>query len=89
MASSRNGTLYIGMTDDLVRRVYEHKNDFVKCFTKKYGVHLLVYYEACDNKESALVREKQLKKWKRLWKLRLIEKSNPRWRDIYEDLLSR
>jgi putative endonuclease len=82
------GTLYICVTNDPIRRVYEHKNDFVEGFTRKYGVHTLVHYETCDSKEGALIREKQLKKWNRAWKIRLIEKSNPRWRDIYEELLS-
>jgi putative endonuclease len=88
MASRRNGTLYIGETDDLMRRVYEHKNDLVQGFTKRYGVHKLVYYEVCDGQEGALRREKQLKKWNTAWKLRLIEEVNPGWKDIYEDLRS-
>jgi len=88
MASGRNGTLYIGVTNDLIRRVFEHKNDFVEGFTRKYGVHALVYYETCDSREGALIREKQLKKWNRAWKIRLIEESNPGWKDIYDDLLS-
>ncbi len=88
MASGRNGTLYIGETDDLMRRVYEHKNDLVHGFTERYGVHTLVHYEVCDGKEGALRREKQLKKWNRAWKLRLIEEGNPGWNDVYEDLLS-
>ena len=88
LASQRNGTLYTGVTNDLIRRVYEHKNDFVKGFTKKYGVHTLVYYEQCDSFDSALQREKQIKEWKRRWKLELIEKENPNWNDLYEKLLS-
>ncbi|OGN89678.1 MAG: hypothetical protein A2158_04405 [Chloroflexi bacterium RBG_13_46_14] len=88
MASCRNGTLYIGTTSDLMRRIYEHKNDFVEGFTRKYGTHMLVYYETFDSKEGALIREKQLKKWNRAWKIRLIEEVNPRWGDIYNDLLS-
>jgi putative endonuclease len=87
MASSRNGTLYIGFTEDLLKRVYEHKNDLADGFTKRHGVHMLVYYEACEGREGALWREKQLKKWNRRWKLELVERANPRWRDIYEDLL--
>ena len=87
MASGRNGTLYIGATSDLLRRVYEHKNDFVRGFTKRHGVHTLVYYETCDSKEGALWREKQLKKWNRAWKLALVERGNPRWNDLYDDLL--
>jgi len=87
MASKRNGTLYIGTASDLMQRVYQHKNDIADGFTKRYQIHTLVYYEACDDKQAALYREKQLKKWNREWKLRLIEENNPRWRDLYEDLL--
>ena len=87
LASKRNGTLYIGVTSDLIKRVYEHKNDFVDGFTKKYKVHSLVYYEQCDDIESAISEEKRLKRWNRKWKLELIEKENPRWKDLYEDLL--
>ncbi len=83
LASKRNGTLYIGVTNDLVRRVYEHKSDFVEGFTKKYQVHDLVYFEQTDDVEAAIAREKQLKKWNRAWKLELIEKSNGDWRDLY------
>ena len=87
MSSKKNGTLYIGVTDNMVRRVYEHKNNIVEGFTKRYNVHLLVYYEIHNNPESAIEREKLLKKWNRQWKLRLIEESNPTWSDLYEDLL--
>ncbi len=87
MASKRNGTLYIGVTNDIVKRVYEHKNNLIDGFTSKYSVHNLVYYEQFDNIESAIRREKQLKKWNRKWKLELIEKVNPSWKDLYEDLL--
>jgi putative endonuclease len=87
LASKRNGTLYIGVTNDLIRRVYEHKNDLVEGFTQKYGVHTLVYYEMFDDIENAILREKRLKKWNRKWKLELIEKDNPNWRDLYPDLL--
>ncbi len=87
MASQRNGTLYIGITNDLIKRVYEHRNNLVDGFTKKYKVHSLVYYEQCGDIESAIIREKRLKKWNRKWKLELIEKENPQWRDLYEDLL--
>jgi len=86
MASKRIGTLYIEVTNDLIKRVYEHKNNFVDSFTKKYGVHSLVYFEQCDDIESAIFREKQLKKWNRKWKLELIEKGNPQWKDLYEEL---
>ncbi len=87
MASKRNGTLYIGVTNDLIRRVYEHKNNLVKGFTNKYRVHKLVYWEQSENIESALQREKQLKIWKRQWKLALIEEHNANWQDLYEQLL--
>ena len=85
LASKRNGTLYIGVTNDLIRRVYEHKNNLVDGFTKKYNVHSLVYYDQCDDIESAIIQEKRLKKWNRKWKLELIERENPQWRDLYED----
>ncbi len=87
MASKRNGTLYIGVTSNLPKRAWEHKNDLVEGFTKKYGVHRLVYYEMHESMESALHREKQLKKWNRAWKLDLIEKQNPDWRDLWEGIL--
>lgn len=86
LASRRNGTLYVGVTSDLKGRVWEHKNDLVEGFTSKYGVHMLVYYEVAGDIRSAITREKQLKKWNRGWKLRLIESFNPTWRDLYEDL---
>jgi putative endonuclease len=87
LASKRNGTLYIGVTSDLIKRVYEHKNDFVDGFTKKHRVHSLVYYKSCDDIELAISEEKRLKRWNRKWKLELIENENPRWKDLYEDLL--
>ncbi len=87
LASERNGTLYTGVTSDLIKRVYEHKNDLVEGFTKKYGVHRLVYFEQCEDMASAISREKQIKKWNRNWKLRLIEECNPEWRDLYDGLL--
>ena len=87
LASRRNGTLYTGVTNNLVRRVFEHRNDFVKGFTEKYGVHLLVYYESCESVESAIRREKQLKAWRRKWKLRLIEETNLEWRDLYSEIV--
>ncbi|MBI5299923.1 MAG: GIY-YIG nuclease family protein [Deltaproteobacteria bacterium] len=86
MASQRNGTLYIGVTSDIVRRVYEHKNNLIKGFTEKYKVHRLVYVEETDDVSVAITREKQLKKWKRSWKLRLIESMNPEWRDLHNEL---
>ena len=87
LASKRNGTLYIGVTANLIKRVYEHKNHLVDGFTKKYNVHNLVYYETTEDISSAMRREKQIKKWKRKWKIELIEKKNPNWRDLYFDLL--
>jgi putative endonuclease len=87
LASQRNGTLYIGVTSDLVQRVWQHKNDVVEGFTKKYGVHRLVYYELHDDMENAIIREKRLKKWNRAWKLRLIEETNVDWKDLYESIL--
>ena len=86
LASRRNGTLYIGVTNNLIRRVYEHKHDLVPGFTAKYAVHKLVYYESTENIESAIVREKQMKKWKRNWKIELIESKNPDWNDLYNSL---
>jgi putative endonuclease len=86
LASKRNGTLYIGVTSDLVKRVWQHKNDVVEGFTKKYGVHMLVYYEMHADMTEAIRREKQLKKWNRAWKIELIEKENPQWRDLWLDL---
>ena len=87
LSSKRNGTLYIGVTSDLPKRVWEHKNDWAEGFTKRYRVHHLVYYELHENMESAISREKQIKKWKRIWKLELIEKQNPDWRDLWEEIL--
>ncbi|MDO8716021.1 MAG: GIY-YIG nuclease family protein [Dehalococcoidales bacterium] len=88
LASKRNGTLYCGVTNDLIRRVYEHKNDMVDGFTKRYNVHSLVWYEECNSVESALEREKDIKRWNRCWKLELIEKTNPSWDDLYEKLVN-
>ena len=87
LANKRNGTLYVGVTNNLIRRIYEHKNNLIKGFTKKYRVHTLVYFEQYDDVEIALQREKQLKWWKRRWKLELIERDNPRWEDLYQELL--
>jgi putative endonuclease len=86
LASKRHGTLYIGVTYNLIRRVYEHKNDLIAGFTKKYAVHMLVYYEQCASIESAIIREKQLKAWHRQWKIRLIEEVNPDWQDLYNTI---
>lgn len=82
LASQRNGTLYIGMTNDLMRRVSEHKTGAVEGFTKRYNVHELMYYEETDNVSAAISREKQLKNWQRAWKIALIEKDNPQWKDL-------
>ncbi len=87
LASSQNGTLYIGVTRDLRKRVFEHKGNMVDGFSKKYHVHLLVYYEAHGDIREAILREKQIKKWNRKWKLRLIEELNPSWKDLYEEIL--
>jgi putative endonuclease len=87
LASKKNGTLYVGVTSDLIKRIWQHKNDFVDGFTKKYAVHDLVYYEIHETMESAIIREKNIKAWKRAWKVELIEKSNLIWRDLYHDLL--
>lgn len=84
-ASKRNGTLYVGVTNDLSRRIEEHSSGIENGFTKKYGVHILVYYETTENVMSAITREKQLKFWKRKWKLALIEENNPEWKDLAED----
>jgi putative endonuclease len=88
MASERNGTLYIGVTNDLIRRVYEHKTDAVPSFTSRYQLHHLVWYEHAVEIRSAIQREKQLKNWKRDWKIQLIEQANPYWNDLYPALLS-
>lgn len=86
MASARNGTLYIGVTSDLAKRVWEHRNGLVPGFTRKYGCKLLVWYAAYDDLQEARLRELQMKKWKRLWKLSEIEQMNPDWRDLYPTL---
>ena len=86
LASRIGGTLYVGVTNDLVRRIYEHRSKFVPGFTKKYGVQRLIYFEQFSNIEAAIQREKRLKKWNRQWKIRLIEESNPNWDDLYEGI---
>ena len=88
LASKRNGTLYTGVTSNLLKRVWEHKNDLVDGFSKKYGVHVLVWYEVHETMESAIHREKTIKGWKRAWKIKTIEEMNPRWRDLYQDMVS-
>lgn len=85
LASKKNGTLYIGVTNDLRRRGDEHKRGLIEGFTKKYSVHQMVYYESFANIDDAIRREKQLKKWNRAWKVQLIEKDNPMWRDLYDE----
>ena len=87
MANKKNGTLYVGVTSNLIKRVFEHKNDFVIGFTKKYEVHKLVYFEIFGSLETAIKREKQLKSWNRAWKIELIKKENPDWKDLYSDII--
>lgn len=87
MASKKNGTLYIGVTGDLARRVWQHKNNVHEGFTQKYGVHRLVWYEVHREVTEAIQREKQMKKWRRQWKINLIEQENPDWKDLSDDLL--
>jgi putative endonuclease len=86
LASGRHGTLYVGVTSDVVRRVWEHRNGMTDGFTRKYGVKRLVYLEVHATMLEAITREKQMKKWERAWKIALIERDNPRWRDLYEDI---
>jgi putative endonuclease len=88
MTSRRNETLYTGVTSDLIKRMYEHKNGLVEGFTKKYAVHFLVWYEIQQTAETAFTREKQIKKWNRSWKLELIEKDNPEWHDLYSGFVN-
>jgi putative endonuclease len=87
LANKRNGTLYVGVTSNLVQRVWQHKNDLVEGFTKRYRVHMLVWFEVCDSMQTAIAREKAMKEWKRAWKIELLEKTNPEWRDLYGDIL--
>ena len=87
LASKRNGTLYVGVTSDLVQRVWQHKSDQAEGFTKRYGVHMLVWYEACGTMDVAIAREKAIKEWQRAWKIRLIQEANPEWKDLYDELL--
>ncbi|MDD2565728.1 MAG: GIY-YIG nuclease family protein [Candidatus Gracilibacteria bacterium] len=87
LASSKNGTLYIGVTSDLLKRVYEHKNGIYKGFSSKYGICNLVHFEVFSDIRDAIEREKRLKKWNRNWKLELIESNNPEWKDLYDELL--
>ncbi len=87
LASMKNGTLYIGVTNDLIKRVYEHKNNLINGFSKKYSVHKLVYFEQFRNINEAILREKRLKKWNRKWKIELIEAENLDWKDKYGDII--
>jgi len=87
LASKRNGTLYIGVTSDLVKRIWEHRENMVEGFTKRYNLHRLVWYELQESMESAITREKRLKNWDRNWKLELIENSNPKWLDLYHTIV--
>ena len=87
VASKRNGTLYIGVTSNLAKRVREHKNNVVEGFTRRYGLHRLVWYEVHETMESAIVREKRIKSWRRRWKLELVEATNPDWEDLYDAIL--
>ena len=87
LASQRNGTLYVGVTSNLVKRVWEHKEKLADGFTKKYTINQLVWYEVHETMESAISREKAIKEWKRLWKLRLIEEANPEWTDLYDQIV--
>jgi len=87
LASKRNGTLYVGVTSNMIKRIWEHKNNVVKGFTERYNVHQLVWYELHETMESAIRKEKMLKNWKRAWKLELIERSNPNWQDLYETIV--
>ena len=87
LASRRNGTLYIGMTDDLAKRIWQHRTGVIPGFTKIYGVKMLVRHELHETRDSAFTRERQLKKWNRAWKLQLIEQMNPGWRDLWDDVL--
>ena len=86
LASKRNGTLYVGVTSDLLARTWQHKNSAVEGFTSKYDVYYLVWYELHESMDSAIAREKAIKKWNRTWKLKLIEKLNPEWKDLYNDI---
>jgi putative endonuclease len=87
MANGRNGTLYVGVTSDLIKRVFQHKSDVAEGFTKKHAVHDLVWFESTPSIEEAIRKEKQIKNWKRAWKIALIEKENPQWRDLYPEIL--
>ena len=87
LANKRNGTLYTGVTSDLIKRVWQHKNNIIDGFTKQYNIHMLVWYEIHETMESAINREKRLKSWDRKWKLDLIENMNPEWKDLYTSII--
>ncbi len=87
LASGWDGTFYVGVTSDLTKRVWEHKTDCVEGFSKKYSTHVLVWFELHETMESAILREKAIKEWRRAWKIESIEKANPYWHDLYADLL--
>jgi len=87
LASKKNGTLYIGVTSDLIKRAWQHKNKLVDGFSKKYDINRLIYFEQHQDVKSAILREKQMKKWNRAWKIRLVEKKNPKWQDLYEEII--
>ena len=89
LASRKNGTLYVGVTSDLVGRIGQHKNDLVEGFTRKYGIHNLVWFEVHASMLAAITREKQIKKWNGEWKIEMIEKANPGWRDLWDDLITK
>ncbi len=89
LASQRNGTLYTSVTNDVIRRAWEHKEQVVEGFTKKHGVHILVWYEMHEDINVAIAREKQIKGWNRAWKIKMIERDNPQWRDLYDKLIGR
>jgi putative endonuclease len=86
LASGKHGTLYVGVTNDLVRRVYQHRTRAVRGFTSRYNIHHLVWFEIYDDPLHAIAREKEIKKWRREWKVNLIERSNPEWADLYESM---
>jgi putative endonuclease len=86
LASRKNGTLYLGVTSDLAKRVYQHKNKMISGFSSRYDVTNLVWFETCEDALTAIAREKELKKWRRAWKIRLIEESNPEWRDLLSEI---
>lgn len=87
LSSQKNGTLYVGVTGELVRRVWQHKNNMVEGFSGRYGVHRLVWFELHDSMDTAISREKQIKNWQRRWKLKLIERDNPKWLDLYNSIV--